>query len=560
MRASVGCVLLSFLLLIPTFEECLAQQYYMLDTEEAYTIGRGNLQTEIEVGVTKQSDASELISVPRIRAVYGLSDWADLELEYEYLVVRDTDFVDFAKGTSLSDFDDEGGGDLRIKLKVIPYEFNSHRLGFQFITKLPNAHQDSGLGTNETDFTFQALLSSDWGRFKTHLNAGMATLGDPARNGNQNDFFIYGLAGEYALSESLTLMGEIEGSTAADNSTQGFIENIAEASEGEARARARIALTGPIGDWRWGLSAFKGVNSHTEDWGFQTGMSRTWGAGAPTEPAAPESRRSAGSQTYYNPLKTEEAYTIEERDFRAEVAFAYVNQPDDSDLYIAPDLTVGWGIGPWADLELNLQYLKVEDTFLFDDDLAVAESDIDGDGVGDLRIKLKMSPFEFGFGLLGIQFVTKIPSAEDDDALGTDEVDFSAKVLLSTDWSDYFGDAALGRLRTHINAGLSIQGNRRKLSSQNDLFIWGIGAEYEILPALVFWGEVEGSTGGKATPNISQGDFGDEYAEARLGLTGPMPDIDALRDWKWGVSASTGLNNSSRDWTAGVGLSRTWDL
>ena len=67
----------------------------MLDTEEAYTIGQGNLQAEIEFGITKQPDASELANVPRIRVAYGLSDWADLEFEYGYLVVRDTDFTDF---------------------------------------------------------------------------------------------------------------------------------------------------------------------------------------------------------------------------------------------------------------------------------------------------------------------------------------------------------------------------------------------------------------------------------------------------------------------------------
>ncbi len=560
MRAILGCVFLSLLFLFFAFGRCHAQEYYMLDTEEAYTIGQGNLQAEIEFGITKQPDASELANVPRIRVAYGLSDWADLEFEYEYLVVRDTDFTDFEHGIVHEDFDEEGGGDLRIKLKVVPYEFDSHRLGFQFITKLPNAGQGDALGTNETDFTGQVLLSSDWGRFKTHLNVGVATLGDPSRNGNQNDFFVWGIAGEYAFTEFLTLMGEIEGSAAADHSTKGFIENIAEASEGGARARARVALTGPIGDWRWGVSAFKGVNSHTEDWGAQIGLSRTWGVGEPAEVASPPSVEVEQPETYYNPLKTEEAYTIGERNFRTEVAFAYVNQPDDSDLYIAPDLTFGWGIGPWADLQFEFQYLKVEDTSLFDRRLAVAESGIDSDGVGDVRVKIKASPFEWRYGRLGAQFVTKIPSAADGDALGTDEADFLVKVLFSTDWSRFFGDSALGGLRTHLNAGLSIQGNRRKLGEQSDYFIWGVAAEYEILPAFVFWGELEGSSGGKTTPNISQGDFGDEYNEARLGLTGPMPDVELLRDWKWGVTASAGLNDESRDWSASVGLSRTWGL
>jgi hypothetical protein len=72
--------------------------------------------------------------------------------------------------------------------------------------------------------------------------------------------------------------------------------------------------------------------------------------------------------------------------------------------------------------------------------------------------------------------------------------------------------------------------------------------------------EVEGSTNGKKSVNISEGDFGNAYGEARLGLTGPLPDFAFLHDWTWGLTASTGLNNQSRDWSATVGLSHTWDL
>ena len=558
MRSTVACVFFSLLFFFSFFDTCFAQEYHMLDTEEAYTIGQGNLRTEIEVGVTKQPDASELYNLPRLRVTYGLSEWADLEFEYEFLTVSNTDFTEFAHDTANVDHDDSGAGDLRIKLKVVPYEFDSHRLGFQFITKLPNAGQAEGLGTNETDFTGLVLFSSDWGRFKTHLNAGMAMLGDPSRNGNQNDFFMWGVGGEYALTDSLTLMGEVEGSTAAEHGTTGFSENIAENSEGNARARVRVALTGPIGDWRWGVSAFKGVNSHTEDWGAQAGLSRTWGAGGPTAAAAPPFRESDGQESYYNPLKTEEAYTIGERSFRTEVALGYINQPDGSDLYILPDLTLGWGIGPWADLQLEFQYLMVENTSLFDRGLAVVESGVDEDGRGDVRVKLKASPFEWKYGRLGFQFVTKVPIAADGKALGTDEADFLVKALFSTDWSRFYGDSIFGRLRTHLNAGIAIQGNRRRLAEQSDNFIWGVAAEYDILPALALWAELEGSSLGRLTPNISQGDFGDEYTEARAGLTGPMPDIAFLHDWKWGVTASTGLTSFSRDWTASAGLSRTW--
>jgi hypothetical protein len=374
------------------------------------------------------------------------------------------------------------------------------------------------------------------------------------------DFVVWGIGGQYELPRSLTLMGEIEGSFAADNSTSGFVENVAESSEGGARARARIGLTGPLGDWRWGVSAFKGVNSHTEDWGAQVGVSRTWGGDKTTDVAVPPVERGEQPETYYNPLKTLEAYTIGERKFRTEVAFGYVNQPDNSDLYIVPDLVFGWGIGPWADLELEFQYLRVEDTIRFRADGSIKEENISANGIGDVRIKIKASPFQTRYGRLGFHVLTKAPSAEDDDALGTDEVDVAGRILFSTDWSQFLSGTIVEPLETHINAGIVIQGDRHELSSQDDYFVWGLAAEYDLAPSVTLWAEVEGSTNGEERKNIREGDFGNSYAEVRLGLTGPVPYIEFMEGWKWGVAASAGLTSSSRDWSANVGLSRTWGM
>jgi hypothetical protein len=559
MRNTVALVS-SFFLFFSLSVVGFAEEYHMLDTEEAFTIGQDNIQTEIEVGVTKQPDASELYNIPRVRVTYGLSDWADIEFDYEVLAVTDTDLVEFDTGEPHLGDDEVGTGDLRIKLKMTPYEFGAHRLGFKFVTKLPNAEQGEGLGTNEIDASSLILFSSNWGRLKTHANLGFAALGDPRQNGNQNDFVLWGLGGEYALTDALTLMGEVEGSTAADNSTNGFTDNIAESSEGNARARVRLALTGPIGNWRWGVSGFKGVNSHTEDWGIQTGLSRVWGVGGPSEPSAPPVYEREQPESYFNPVKTVEAYTIGEGNFRLKTGLGYVNQPDDSDLFIVPDAVFGWGIGPWADFEIELQYLAVEDSTQTVTSGRVRKTDVSGNGMGDVRAKFKASPIEFKCGRLGVQFVTKGPSAEDHDALGTDEADFAAKALLSTDWSEFFGDAALGRLKTHVNAGIAIQSDPERLSRQDDFLIWGVAAEYELLPELALWSELEGATNGKESNNINEGDFGNAYAEVRMGLTGPVPDNPFMHDWKWGIAASAGLNSHSRHWTANVGLSHTWGL
>ncbi|RJP17883.1 MAG: hypothetical protein C4520_15520 [Candidatus Abyssobacteria bacterium SURF_5] len=564
MRKWVSLFFLSLILIFPSAAESLEPEYrefHILKTEEATTVGQGNLRTEIEFGVTKQPDASELYSIPRLRLTYGLSDWADLEFEYDFFVVRDTTFVKFPTGEIVSDHDDESTGDLRVKVKMSPYEFGRNRLGFEATTKFPMADRDEGVGTNETDFVWQFLLTSDWGRLLTHLNAGMAIIGDPAENRNQRDFLILGAGAEYGLTDSLTLMAEINGSTWSENGEKGFTDNIAEASHGSWRAMGSIGLTGPIGnDWRWGLLARKGLNNHTDDWGVQGGLSRVWGIGGSEEPAAAEEERRPDPETFFNPMKTATAYTIGERNFHLELAADYINQPDDSDLYVLPDLTVGWGIGPWADFQVQLQYLMVRNSKRFDSSGAVIEEDIDETGQGDAWAKFKFSPFDLRCGRLGAELITKVPSADDKDALGTDEADIVFRGLLSTDWSEFYPDSLLGRLKTHLNAGIAIQGNPYKHSSQNDLFIWGVLAEYELLESLTLWAELEGSNGGPTIGNVTEGVYGDDFIEARLGLTGPFPLIDFLDDWKWGVTASAGMTSESRDWTASVGVSHTWGL
>jgi hypothetical protein len=356
-------------------------------------------------------------------------------------------------------------------------------------------------------------------------------------------------------------MAEIYGSVRGENGETGFSDNITEGSVGSAQVQAALALTGPLSrDWRWGVIGFKGLNSHSNDWGVQAGLSRVWGIGSPEEPATAAFERRAEPETFYNPMVTSTADTIGERNFHLELAADYINQPDNSDLYVLPNLTLGWGLGPWADLRLEFQYLKVEDTNLFDAAGNVVRDDMDKHGFGDVRVKFTFSPFETALGRLGAQLATKVPSADDEDALGTDETDVILKGILSTDWAEFYPGSFLARFRTHLNGGIAIQGDPHKVSSQDDVFIWGILAEYALGESTTAWAELEGSEGNSTVENISENFYGDNMMQARLGLTGPFYGIRPLDDWKWGITASAGLTGDSRDWTASIGVSRTWGL
>jgi hypothetical protein len=70
-------------------------------------------------------------------------------------------------------------------------------LGFALGAKLPNASDESGLGTDEADTFFALLLGHASRDFEWRLNLGLAILGDPAAGASQEDLLTYGVAGRH---------------------------------------------------------------------------------------------------------------------------------------------------------------------------------------------------------------------------------------------------------------------------------------------------------------------------------------------------------------------------
>ncbi len=555
-----------------------AGDYYPLETEEARTVGAGNLRTAVEVGVRKQNDASELYNVPRLRVEYGLSEWVDLEMEYDLFVVEGTDVPIHRTSPPQIRFnqDDAGTGDLRLRLKMVPWELPYGDLGFHFETKLPMADDRTGLGTDGIDANVQFIYTVDWSEFTdaailrdltTHANLGIGVLSQPSRNREQNDYFLWSVAAEYPLTERLVLMGELDAAFLSDRT-----RNIAEGSESADSIVGRLAMTWEVtDDWTAGVTAAKGLTDDALDWELQLGMSRQWGIGYERPPpgnASPDMRWTdpEATFTYYNPLWTEEAQVIGPKRFRGEMAFGYVNQADGSDLYATPTVIAGWGIGPWADFEIEYAFLHVRDTDVVSERGQVLRLGKDGSETGDIRVHLKLVPFRLRVGDLGVKFTTKLPNASDEAGLGTDETDFIARVLLSSNWGAISSNSIVSRLTTHMNMGIAIQEDPFERSRQNDVFLWGAAAEYAITDDWTFWTEIHGAVGGDEVDNVAEGDYGDNQLVLRAGLTGPVPEInflpdyDLFHDWKWSATMGAGLTGESSAYTAQIGFSHTWGI
>lgn len=70
-------------------------------------------------------------------------------------------------------------------------------VGFMVGAKMPNASDETGLGTDESDVFLGLLLSNRRGAHELRLNLGLAILGDPTVNSAQQDLLTYGLAGRH---------------------------------------------------------------------------------------------------------------------------------------------------------------------------------------------------------------------------------------------------------------------------------------------------------------------------------------------------------------------------
>jgi hypothetical protein len=85
-------------------------------------------------------------------------------------------------------------------------------VGLRFATKLPNASNEAGLGTDMTDFFAALLVAKTIQSFRVVGNGGVAIIGDPAsEEPAQHDLLAFGLSVARALTTAAELVGEVNG-------------------------------------------------------------------------------------------------------------------------------------------------------------------------------------------------------------------------------------------------------------------------------------------------------------------------------------------------------------
>jgi hypothetical protein len=147
----------------------------------------------------------------------GLSSIAELQIDgafYQRLNI--TERRD-APLSALLDFDGDETTDVddfvvATKLRLVPESGNRPAIGLRLATKLPSVSNESGLGTDMTDFYASLLFAKTVQSIRIVGNGGLAILGDPTSAvPEQNDLMTFGLSVARAMTNAAELVGEING-------------------------------------------------------------------------------------------------------------------------------------------------------------------------------------------------------------------------------------------------------------------------------------------------------------------------------------------------------------
>lgn len=171
-------------------------------------------------------------------------------------------------GNSTNDIDDFT---LSAKIKLRNETSHLPAIGFKFGFQLPNTNQARGIGTNQINVFGKVLVQKKFGsvvgntaRFNAYGNLGIEIMTAPLDRFTQNDLFLYGLAGIYRLTDSVNLLGEINGR----QNTRGGAAPLGTESTGQFRIGAQIKASG----LRFDTAAAFGLTKFSPRTGFIFGV------------------------------------------------------------------------------------------------------------------------------------------------------------------------------------------------------------------------------------------------------------------------------------------------
>jgi len=194
-----------------------------LVTEDPEPIGAGRML--IEGGVDGAHDQryptsglrGNLWRVATIGVSFGLSSIAEFQIDgglRDRLSITSRDLnaplasLVTATGDSTSSVEDTF---VATKIRLLSETMGRPAIGLRFATKLPNASNESGLGTDSMDFYGSVLGAKTVESVRIVVNLGAGILSDPTNGNRQNDVLTYGASFARAMTQQAEIVGEVNG-------------------------------------------------------------------------------------------------------------------------------------------------------------------------------------------------------------------------------------------------------------------------------------------------------------------------------------------------------------
>jgi cobalt/nickel transport protein len=169
-----------------------------LNTDDAWTVEKGTFQLEVGFDTLRQDNHDGEFG-PSLTLTYGLLERMDLGIGSAYV------FFHAKEGER-----ENGMADTKVKLKYRWMDEKNWRPAFTVsgILKIPTASESKGLGSGQTDFGINAILTKTLSKkWVAHLNLGYTFIGED----HVNNEFNYSIAAQFLLTEKWSLVGEIVG-------------------------------------------------------------------------------------------------------------------------------------------------------------------------------------------------------------------------------------------------------------------------------------------------------------------------------------------------------------
>ncbi|MGA2262550.1 MAG: transporter [Acidobacteriota bacterium] len=228
-----------------------------IKTETAELVPIGSVRADLGLEFLHRARYSlsgfegDLLRMGTISFHIGVGDYAEFQLSgvgRDFLTITkraQAILPTTVSGDTTSDF-----GDLILgaKLRFAPEKGARPAIAFKFAVQLPNATNESGLGTDETEFYSSMLFSKHIGKAQVSGNVGLAILGSPVQPNSQADMLTYGLGITVPLHAGLELIGEVSG-------RQGPAHRIGNEDLSQAQAGVRLRVAG----LRWDLAGVAGL-------------------------------------------------------------------------------------------------------------------------------------------------------------------------------------------------------------------------------------------------------------------------------------------------------------